>query len=258
LGHQLRVKYRHLDLPQEACPFPNQDGWYYEPLRKWRDYAEQVSSILKLADECRKEHPNADTLRDKAIWENASREWLIDNIGGDVSSGDGPIASGRAKLAEIVSHFLRVNDVRPVFEWSKDSVGIRLRSLALGNYFLLPILAVQLMLAVNNSGDMTLCSGCSEPFLLRRGQSLYRNSYCEDCVKKRVSQRKAVSTYNRKERTSPHRKKRVALTKSQVGAIKRTLKQGERGATEALAKKYGVSKWTIYKIGEGKNWANVK
>ena len=45
------------------------------------------------------------------------------------------------------------------------------------------------------------------------------------------------------------------LTSSQVGEIKRRLSAGEKPAQIAPA--YGVSKWAIYTIAQGRNWAHV-
>jgi len=253
LGFKIKLK-KSTDLPrpfvEQACECPKQDGWFCEPLQKWRHYAEQMSAILKLAVEFR-----SGKIGTKEDWEIAMREWLIDNPGCDVYGVD-ETATGRSKLAVIITHWLRVNDVRPVFEWSSTDLGIKLRSPALGNWFLLPVLAMQLMLEVSNSLQVAMCSGCNEPFLLDRGQSLHRNSYCQQCRKRRIPQQRATQKYLQKERKSPNRKKRIALTENLVSSIKSSLKKGK--SAKALGKKYGVSKWTIYKIGQGKNWANVK
>jgi hypothetical protein len=273
VGH-LSTLLQYINTTREICCEPPKQGrWSYDPLEKWRDYAEQVQAVLRLARQCwdeklapidwtKTQHSTVDKPGSKADWEKAIREWRIDNpdINGSAQwahAGVEKVRAGRSVLSMIINQWLKVNNIRPQFGWYENQPSIALAAPTAYNT-LLPMLAVQMMLEVSNSIDLALCSGCSKPFHLRRGQSLHRKSYCLECKNKRIPQREAVKNYYHMERKSPDRKKRIALTEKQVAAIKRALKKGERGSAEALSKRYGVSKWTIYKIGQGKNWANVK
>jgi response regulator of citrate/malate metabolism len=73
-----------------------------------------------------------------------------------------------------------------------------------------------------------------------------------------VPQQRATQNYYHQERKAPNRKKRSALTEKQVTSIRRALQKKKPGTIEELAKKFHVSKWTIYKIAEGKSWGSTK
>jgi len=243
-------------------------GWCTEPFAQWRDYAGQIGAILKLSKICREKVPTPAEQRgsrkyteekpgDPKDWEKAMRDWNIDNPGAVLSSTE-PVWTGRWTLQNVITHWMRVNNIRPVLVWDKSAPSIRLIGNAWKWEYLLVVLAIEMMLAASNSGDFGLCTGCSEPFLLTRGQSLHHNSYCLDCRRKRVPQRLARQNYYHNERKSPNRKKRAALTPKQVTAIRRALQKRTPGLVQELAQRYGVSVWTIYKISEGKSWNLTK
>lgn len=190
-------------------------------------------------------------------WEKARRDFHLDNPNYETRHVE-PVLNGRWALSNIISHWMRVNNIRPFFDWQSESApSIRLKESHWAGR-LMPVLAVQMMLVASNSVDLGLCSGCSEPFLLRRGQSLHRNRYCIDCRTRRIPQQHASQKYYHEEHKSPDRKKRATLTEKQVGRIKKTLQNGKPGKVMELAEKYKVSKWTIYKIAEGKSWGSTK
>jgi hypothetical protein len=254
---------------EDGCglPWGGALGWGKESFAQWRDYAGQVGAILKLSAICRTEMPTPVEQRKSSEytkekpgnpedWEKAMRDWREDNSY-DPSSTE-PVWTGKWTLQLIISHWMRVNNIRPVFVWNKDAPSIRLIGNAFRWEYLLPVLAIQMMLVACNSVDLGLCAGCSEPFLLSRGQSLHRNSYCLDCRRRQVPQQRARQKFYHNERKSPNRKKRSALTKRQVASVKRALQRKNPVMVKELAEKYNVSKWTIYKIAEGKSWGSTK
>ncbi len=273
-AHQLPIGHQVTRVPSNlfielACKPPMRGQWYFDRLDDWRDYARQVTAILRLARECHKREPapidesqprhsTAEKPGSKEDWETAVRLWRMyyPNVRGypqwkHVSVE--PVRAGREMLRRIINIWLRANDIRPAFDWDEDGSAIALASQTANNT-LLPKLAVQMMLQVNNSIDLALCSGCSRPFFLGRGQSLLRRGYCPECRKKKIPQRESLKRYHFRERKNPRRKKRVSLTEKQVTAIRRALQKPKHGLVNQLAKKYGVSKWTIYKMKERKNW----
>jgi hypothetical protein len=164
-----------------------------------------------------------------------------------------PVRTARMQLCKAINGFLELSGVVPRVMWS-DEPRFKLAGRA-ARGFLFPTLAVQLMLLINGSPDYALCSSCSKPILLRKGQSISRRSYCKDCGAK-AARREAVKKYYKAERTNPERKKRIRLKAKEVQTIQRLLKKSKPGLVKELAKKYGVSEWAIYKIREGKTWKN--
>jgi hypothetical protein len=188
-------------------------------------------------------------------WKKARRDFQVDNPNYETRHIE-PVLNGRWALSTIISHWMRVNNIRPFLVWGspgKNAPSIHLSGNSWGGK-LMPVLAVQMMFVASNSVDLALCTGCSEPFLLSRGQSLHRNSYCLECRRRKIPQQRAAQNYHERERKSPNRKKRSALTEKQVASIRRTLKKRRPGTIEELAEKFNVSKWAIYKITEGKSW----
>lgn len=162
-----------------------------------------------------------------------------------------PIIFARIKLCNVINGLLDLSGVQPRIWWARETRFVLTGRAARG--FLFSRLAVQLMLLINGSPDYALCSSCSKPILLRKGQSISRRSYCTDCGPK-AARREAVKKYYKAERTDPERKKRKRLTAKEVQTIQRTLKRNKPGLVKELAAKYGVSEWAIYKIREGKTW----
>jgi hypothetical protein len=259
---------KHFDEGNCGKPISETEwGWSVEPFAKWRDYAGQLGALMRLAMICTNAVPTTiDRLTgeysnsrpgDPKDWAKAMRDWQIDNPGMDLTSNE-PLLNGRWTLSNLMSHWMRVNNIRPVVRWGRGRATIHLTCGLHTISSLLPVLAVQTLLVTTNSVDMGLCAGCTEPFLLGRGQSTYRNSYCAECRKRRVPQKKATQAYYHRQRQSPNRKKRTMLNDAQAQSIKRSLKNKRRGVVEELAAKYGVSKWTIYKISQGKSWCSTK
>jgi hypothetical protein len=238
-------------------------GWAVEPFDKWRDYAGQLGALIRLSMICTNAVPTRiEKLTGERInlrpgdpedWAKAMRDWQIDNPGMDPMSNE-PVFNGRWTLSILLSHWMRVNNIRPVVRWGSGRAKIHLTCGFSVFPHLLPILAVQTLLVATNSVDLGLCAGCSEPFLLGRGQSVHRNSYCTDCRARRIPQKRATQTYYHRGRKSPDRKTRTLLTDEQVTSIRQSLKNKRPGVVAELAATYGVSKWAIYKIAEGKSW----
>jgi hypothetical protein len=164
-----------------------------------------------------------------------------------------PVIGARGVLCTVINRLLDISGVEPRVWWARETRFVLSSRVARG--FIFPTLAVQLMLLVNGSPDYALCSSCSKPILLRKGQSISRKSYCTDCGPK-AARREAVKKYYRAERANPERKKRGRLKAKEVQTIQRLLKKSKPGLVKELAKRYGVSEWAIYKIREGKTWKN--
>jgi len=166
-------------------------------------------------------------------------------------SGRDPVLIGRRVLARAINRWLGITGVRPIFSWHNDFSFVLQGGTG---PFLLPRLTVQLMLEVSRSPDWALCR-CTRVFLLRKGQSKSRRTYCEKCSGK-VSQSEANKRFRIAERENPDRNKRKRLTWKERKDIIRDLKQNRKGRRPIgfipmLAKRYGVSASAIYKIDEG-------
>ena len=252
-----------------GCDFAQDGDWYYEPLQVWRDYAQQFRAILSLVAALRKENPpeedpdkprrnTREKIGSRENWEIVFRECRKDaqnnpTLGADNFAGFTPISGGWMALEFVINNWIFLTNIQPKFWWWDGRSGVSLGN-SLNGWGLLPILVVQMLLEANNTIDLALCSGCNQPFLLRRGQSVRRNSYCDDCRAKAVPQKEALKRYQNKKRDGQQTSERVFLTERQAGAIRQAFERPKRGLAKQLAEKYGVSIWAIYKIKEGKNW----
>ena len=248
-----------------------------ESLERWRHYSRQMRAIVALATTLRNLKPENIRLpkkfdpkgfrvekiaRDDGSFRSTvhipsylpgkPEDWttLFQDGGSFITGVYDPVKMGQSLLSLVIGEWLYKSDVRPHFLWFGDKSSFELRSDAFA-HGLFSILTIQLMLLINGSPDYALCSGCSQPLLLRKGQSRARKSFCKDCGLK-ASRKESVKRYLQQERENPNREKRKRLTGKQVQAIHRALQKPKPRLVEELAEKYNVSKWAIYKIREGK------
>lgn len=265
--HQLPVSHAlRINLSNEigllscghGCSFIPKDNWYVEPLERWQFYARQARAVLALAAQLRELKPDKTynarcTARTWEQWKTALVDFprLLKTIS---ASGSDKVWHARMALSWAVNRWLGLAQLRPMIWWSVDEPSFRLQSattpVPIGCY-LFPALATQLTLIVNGSLDLAACSGCSQPFYLRKGQSLSKRSYCEDCGI-RVARRDALTRHRERKRNDPDA---PPLRKRPTAKQRETIKNARpmRGSTktefvEQLCSKYGLSGSTIYKI----------
>jgi uncharacterized Zn finger protein (UPF0148 family) len=265
----------------DGCSVRRKGDWIVEPLSQWRYYARQVKSIVSLAIVLRgakpfsdpefegfiKRHPlgtrtdpsitkvpNADGTITFQISERIPGEiddWRValEDMGTVILDNADPVNLGRVLISRIVNHWLTITAIRPICWWAAQTSRFNLQSTVSWNG-VLPVVAVRLMLMLSDSPDYAICPKCKSPFYLRAGQtsSDMRKNYCADCGLK-AARHEANKRYYKAERERPRRKKRKRLTAKQREAVVRALRKSRPGLVKQLAKKYGVSVWAIYKIG---------
>jgi hypothetical protein len=275
-AHTMNVEQIDGYVMESGCEMEEKGKWSCEPISIWYSHARQMRAIKILTEALRKAKPAKEEERmvrevgpippdlivipksskietgavevkkspelagEREDWETAFYGFHKFSFG----SID-PVSGGRHLLSMVINHLLGITGVRPVFWWDENESGFVLQSRDYGS-FLLPKLAIQLMLEVYGSPDYTICYECKNPFFLRKGQSISKNSYCEDCSPK-VPQREASKRYYHNERNNPRRQKRKPLTPSQIQAIERAGHNPKPGLAQELARKYKVSVWTVYK-----------
>ena len=279
MGHQTKTSNVASDhyISESGCESKSRGDWVCEPLQRWRHYSRHMRSVVSLAVALHKAKPaseddqiayGAETRQCEFVLKKGPSEQVTVNVSDQVPgrgedwrivledfaatsiSGLDPVLVGRSVLSKVINRWLDITGVRPVFWWG-DEYGFVLQGSTSPS--LLPRLAVQLMLEVSRSPDYALCQGpgCTRVFLLRKGQNSSRRTYCAECGKK-VAQAEAIKRYQNAERRNPDRKKRKRINCNEREAIVCALKEQPRpiGLIEKLAKRNGVSKAAIHKIGQ--------
>jgi hypothetical protein len=224
---------------------PRKSGIYYEYLNDWRYYANQAELVLKIADALHRGE-----LLDPKQWKESVSGW--------------PNSRDHYKyiVCSIMNSWFQQAKVKPFFRW-EDKPSLLLVS-DRTEIKLLSVLAIQIMLMAYSSPGLSICPGCGNPFLLRKGQpgpSSSRNAFCEGGCGTGAAVQQAVKRYRYKERTSPNREKRKQkIADRKAETIRHNLEAARqrnkplRPLVQKLAEKHGVSESMIYKIADDKYW----
>jgi len=254
-------------LPLFCTPQQRQDEWtntvqrnYFEPIERWHYFSRKARATLNLAKALGSEEPQ---IGDPKDWDVVS-DWLVS---GAVPKLDHiktvePKYVDRLRLtfSSVINAWLEVTGVRVMFGWSADST-FKLSG-PLPNVCvtagILPPLAVYIMLLVNRSRGLAICSNprCGAVFSLGVKQprrSAKRGPYCPECRKGKVGRREASLTYQQRERENPDRKRRKRLTAQQRKEIKKSwqeckVKERRADFVKRLAIEYGTSGTNVYRI----------
>lgn len=242
-----------------CTPQQRQDKWtntpdrtYFEPIERWFYFAQKARATINIAEALGSQEPKKGDSKD---WEDV-REWLT----GNAVPATNHISSLRFVFSDVINAWLEITGVRLMFGWMVNST-FKFASpppWVSPTGGILPPLAVYIMLLVNRSRGLAICSNpeCGSIFSLNKKQpkkSVNRGSYCPACRKGKASSRKATRMYQQRELENPNREKRKRLTPQQVKEIQgywQECKTKERKAdfVKRLAGEYGTSATNVYRL----------
>lgn len=162
------------------------DGWFQEPVDRWRHYAREAGAILRLAP-----FLWAGKLGDASDWEvfSPGHEAWRQRYGL-------PIKEERRLLSWRVSQWLEWGGVKPFFLWQ----GVEAPHLQLEPRGLFGLLAMHLALAVSQVEGFAVCSECGNPYIPRRKPRDDQRNYCPTCQALGAPARYASSNYHKRRR----------------------------------------------------------
>lgn len=177
-------------LPPGCVPLFHEDqGAFWEPLAMWRTYAQEVRSILNIAEQLHR--GEVGKLEDWNLirnWQSHMLMWGFALLGDDRVTVDNRLkALGRSERVgferRVLSSIVRDNWIRPGgvelnFTWEAEEPAVEV-----GGVGLFGALATQLMLAVGKTDSLVLCTSCNTPFMPERRPRGPR-SYCRACGRK--------------------------------------------------------------------------
>jgi len=183
----------HFRNDRRSCGMPERNGDWSEPLSEWYLWLRLAKAIFSLGLEL---HQGRN---------GKAEHWNFMGYKPAYYAGIGKINRstglpepelGKTIVASYVTSWLEVTGVKPRFEWLTTG---RIFSLGVSAPDrLLSILGVQIMMLINRSSGLGICTSCGEWFLLRTRQSLSRNVYCEHCGKKAARRDAQARYYKRK------------------------------------------------------------
>jgi hypothetical protein len=171
-------------------PMRNWCGRYYEPIGAWHFYSRQALAMLKIAANL---HMG-----------NFGRAEDWDAFYSPHSDGNGnghgrDIGLDKFALTSLVNHWLELGNVGPTFDWGDDGPMVSL------DLELFGVLASQLLMTINRTRGIGICSSCGLPFIpINRRPQAGRRNYCQSC-RKRGAWRDAKAAQRRREKEGSKR-----------------------------------------------------
>ena|SRR5437762_13043287 len=147
-------------------------AWWAEPLDRWRFYAAQFRSVMRIGNE----------LNDGRLGQK--EDWAILDPEQDPTFSKpthrtvlrAGAAGARQRLAGIVSDLLEFGAVSPDLVWEDGRWKIFYHSI--GNERMFGALAIQLMLAVASADGFATCSACGNPYIPERTPKANQRNFC--------------------------------------------------------------------------------
>ncbi len=166
-------------------------AWWAEPLDRWRFYAAQFRSVLRIGNE----------LNDGRLGQK--EDWAILDPEQDPTFSKpthrtvlrAGAAGARQRLAGIVSDLLEFGAVSPDLVWEDGRWKIFYHSI--GNERMFGALAIQLMLAVASADGFATCSACGNPYIPERTPKANQRNFCSLPCRK-IGWALASRTYRRR------------------------------------------------------------
>lgn len=221
----------------------------YDNLSDWRFWTRRAEALFQLAIEIKN-----DDVGDAALWKSLGLEkW---NLEPWVQKGASKpsLEVARDWLQMSINTWLEITGVRVGVRWQHRRKCFDIELLCGFGSPLLGKLGAQLLLIGADAVSFARCPECRRRFALGKGRSIRRNNYCDRCGDK-AARRAASKRYDHRERVEPNREKRTKLRQREVTTITREVRaiKGRaplRPLVMKLAKKYKVSRSTIYKIAQ--------
>lgn len=162
-----------------------------EPLRVWWLYAQELSSIVGIAQRLRRgERGNAED------WARLLDETEEEEVRGLLQAGE---LDERGRLASYVQRWLQLADFQARFTWGDDDPTLDLLSPATSPVPLFAALARQLVSVVSGDADMTMCDGCGQPYLPNRKPRVGERHFCDECRANSVPERLRQRDWRRRQ-----------------------------------------------------------
>lgn len=191
-----------LALDAEGCPALREgESVYWTRLEDWRRYARTAGAVVRLSESLR--YGESGSVADWEIVRTAHGLTLGGAITVALSLRDAEerIGAQRRIVADVVDLWLRLGGVEPHLQWIELTPAIKLGSGQYGEAGFFGAIAVQLMLAVSDTGELVTCSVCGRPYVPTRKPNPNRERYCPDCGRKAALAR-AAAKYREKQRGS--------------------------------------------------------
>ena len=157
------------------------DGW--EPLEVWRQFSRQARALLHIAARL---HLGQVGLPEdwRLVYERSPSPepapWWKQTVDGE-----------KSKIADIVNEWLELGNVRVRTSWRPWRQPAPVVTLAGDGLF--GALACQLLLAINRTDGLAICSGCGSPYCPSRRPRMDQRRYCPECRARKIPQRDTAS-----------------------------------------------------------------
>ena len=153
------------------------NGWpdlCWEPVEGWLRFVRHARAMLGIAAALHQgERPSGDDWARLEAWKEPDRRKLV--VGRKMAT-EFDLPYQQHLLAKHIDEWLRMGRVEVVFTWPVSGPVMSLMGTTFGT------IALQLMLTSGKSQDLTVCSGCSRPYIrVGRKPQRSRRNYCASC-----------------------------------------------------------------------------
>lgn len=191
-GHGLPCSHNHLQeyfMPHNWCSptkYTHGERRYFEPVLRWKFFAEQARAMLSVAARLRQGEPGR-----KEDWRIIFR-WRPEETSPPNYLGR-EYELDKVMLIYMVNRWLSLGNVRPVLKSEGDRDFITFDTNLFGK------LAAQMMMAVSGTNGLGFCSACGMPYAPERQPKSNQRNYCQEC-RERAPWRDAKAAQRRRER----------------------------------------------------------
>jgi hypothetical protein len=165
-------------------PLETKEGYFWEPIQSWREYASWTYAILKIAVNL-----HQGKLGDVNDWK------VIYGRHPKSPPNLNPLTLDKSLLSALINHWVEISNLRPRFDWSEKGIFVSFDSNLFG------VIASQLLMVISRTQGLGICSNCSQPFIpLNRRPKANQRNYCQQCGK-RAAWRDAKADQRQRQRS---------------------------------------------------------